>query len=199
MWRLIYGLPLWIIAMPVKLVVIMLGFIAVPIAAICKAYVMTEARPVGHPKHYDGDKYNWTWKFMAPWDNWSDGIANRNYKQFDSLFWQICYWSCWRNPANGLRTWHPYSFKINPTKLGFKGSLSDPEFNTYRGRFPHWYFCWHGPYTCFFWQFKLSENHMRRLLIGWKMKPQDIQGVPEDDYRFRGAAFTTQFKQIEIR
>lgn len=199
MWRLIYAVPIWIIASPVKLIFILLGFITVPLACLFKAYVMTEERGPDHPKRYDGDKYNFTWGWMKPWDNFEDGIANKNYKQFKSLTLQIIYWSCWRNPANGLRQWQPYSVLIEPPKIGFIGSLPIERFQEYKGRFPHWYFCWHGPYTCFFWQFMMKENHMRRLWIGWKLKPQDILGVDADDYRIRGAAFTMQFKQVHIR
>jgi len=208
MWRLriLYGIPIWIIMLPVKPVFILLGYVMIPIATLCRAYEMTEARPPGHPKHYDGDKYNFTWKIMKPWDNWSDGIANRNYFQYDSFFWQVFRWSAVRNSANGLREMPLVSLKIKAFKVKYVGSLGLPKvsdnivtYPAYKGRFPHWYFCWHGPYTCFLWQFKLSENHMRRLWIGFKMKPQDLLGLDKDDYRIRGAAFTFQMKRVVIR
>ena len=200
MWRLIYGVPIWVLASPIKLVVIVLGFITVPIVVLAGAYEMTEVRPEGHPKYPDGDKYNFTWKWMQPWDNFEDGIACLNKNPYpDNMFMRICYWSCWRNPANGLRTTPVYSFRVDPKKVNFVGSLPVNQYLKYKGRFPHWYFCWHGPYTCFFWQFKLGEDHMRRLWIGWKLIPQDINGVKEDNYRYLGVAFTAQFKQIHIR
>lgn len=205
MWRLAFLLPLGLIAGTIKIITVLLGFIVIPIATLSRAYSMTEARPPGHPKHYDGDKYNWTWKWMKPWDNWSDGIANRNYKQFDSMFMQIMYWSAFRNPANGLREMPITSVKIKPIKIDYKGSLGRHsveentfKFPNYKGRFAHWYVCWHGIYSCVFWQFHLFGK-LRRLWIGYKLKPQDRAGLDQDDYRIKGAAFTVQFKQIHER
>lgn len=173
-----------------------LGWIMVPLAAAFKAYKITELRPPGHPKQPDGHKYNFTWRIMFLWDNWEDGIANRNYKQFDSMFMQIVYWSCVRNPVNNLRIAPYLSCKINPDMIQYKGTFSETYIQRYKERSPHWFYCEHGLYSCIFWQFYLN-GQLRRLWLGWKLLPQDKYGVKETDYRKPGAGVALQFKRIK--
>ncbi len=185
---------MFIISMiPIKLILVLLGTFFIAVAALSKAYVKVSDNL---SKPNDGPIYAFTWKIMRPWGNHTDGIANRNYKQFDSMFWQIMYWSAWRNPANGLRTMPVLSVLIDQEKIHAKGS--DRNIHKYKDRTPHWFVCWHGIYSCLFIQFYIYPGHMRRLWIGWKLLPQDCYGVKDDDYRKQGAAFTTQFKRIQI-
>lgn len=197
MWRLVYGVPLWLVAGFIKLVVVILGYVVVPIAALLKMYEMTEARPLGHPKHYDGDKYNWKYWWLKPWDNFDDGIANRNYKQFDSMFWQIVYWSCFRNPANGLREMPITSVRVKPLQINYITDLED--IRESKARQPHWFFCWQGLYMCYFNQYYNDDGELKRIWLGYKLIPRDKMGISPDDYRYRGAVMTFQFKRIEVR
>ena len=193
MVRLLYFIPVWILATPIKAVIILLGFVIVPIAVLCRAYYLADENL---SKPADGPIYNFTWSIMAPWQNHTDGIANTNYVKFDALWKRILYWTCWRNPANGLRVLPIYSLKIEPKKVHYTGS--NRALNTYKNRTPHWFLAWHGVYSGLFIQFYVAPSHMRRLWIGWKILPQDSLGLDSDDYRIEGAAFTTQFKKINI-
>jgi hypothetical protein len=103
-----------------------------------------------------------------------------------------------RNPANGLREWQPYAAKLDKNKIKYVGSKGTT-LRDFKGRFPHWYFAWQEFYSCYFVQFYLYPGHLRRFWIGWKIQPQDTLGKYENDYRQRGAAFTIQFKKIEVR
>jgi len=180
----------------------LIGWVIVPIAALCEAYKMTDPN-TAKPK--DGQIYHFTWGFMHVWDNYEDGIANRNYKQFDSMFMQIVYWSCLRNPVNNLRIIPYLSFQIDTSKVNFIGSFSSfddghkfpatsDSFNSqtlrYHSDTPHWFFCWHGPYSCFYWSGKTRE-----FLCGWKVYPKDIYGVTS--HRKNGVGFGLQFKSIK--
>jgi predicted PurR-regulated permease PerM len=179
-------------------VLIILGWIFIPIAALCRAYIKTDEN-LGKP--YDGPIYHFTWPIMWLWDNQIDGIANRNYKQFSSLFKQITYWSASRNPVSNLRFVPILSFKINPAKVRFIGSfvnymdLYKPEshklVSKYFSKEPHWFFAWQGLYSCFYLRTKNRE-----FLAGWKVYPKDIFGLEPTSYRFKSTGFGLQFKKV---
>jgi hypothetical protein len=181
---------------------VLIGWIIVPIAAICRAYKVTD---FNESKPADGPILHFTWPFMHVWDNYEDGIANRNYRQFKTTFMQIVYWSCLRNPVNNLRTVKYLSFDIDTSKVNFIGSFSSLEKGhrfpvsqevfhiltmKYFTNVPQWFFCWHGLYSCFYWQGKSRE-----FLVGWKVYPKDIFGI--NSYRRNGTGFGLQFKKIK--
>lgn len=194
MLRFIYAPFVWMTFFFLRLVFILLGWVMVPIAAMLGAYHMTDPNI---DKPADGPIYHFKWWIMGPWDNFEDGIANRNYKKFDSMFMRIVYWSCLRNPTGGLRTMPYYTCKIDPKRIGYDTDLL--RVSESKDKFPHFFFCWQGFYTCFFWQFITPWGNLRRLWIGHKIIPRDSEGIKETDYRFRGAAFTTQFKKIHVK
>lgn len=171
MIRLIYMVPSWILFFFFRLTLMLLGYILVPIACAFKAYEMTD---LNVDKPADGPIYHFTWRFMFIWDNWEDGIANRNYKRFSSMAAQILYWSCVRNPANNLRITPYLSCMIDPKQIKFIGD--DERF-----------LCWHGFYSCLHWKF-----NTKTLLIGWKVYPQDRFGVTS--HRRMGAGFTSRYR-----
>ena len=192
MWRLIYAVPSWILfTFLINLPLIIIGWVLVPIAALCNAYESYQGFDgVGAPRV----QYRFTWPFMWVWDNYEDGIANDTYVKFDSMFMKIVYWSCLRNPVNNLRIVPYLSCKIEPKKVGFTGSYIGIGIEKYDTKIPNWFFTWHGLYTSFWWQFNLFGK-LRRLWIGWAIYPTDIYGVTK--YRERGAGFKTQFKVIK--
>lgn len=198
MWRLIYAIPSWIGFLLFRTVVILLGWILIPIAAAAGAY----------DKQYDEHKadkgenpivYFFTWKFMFPWDNWEDGIANDMYWKAPNLFLQIVYWSAFRNPANNLRKVPGLSVHIEKEKVGFVGNLgSDYALTAYdEDHLTFAYFCWHGFYSNFRWQFRFFGK-IFRLWIGWKIYPEDSK-FEVRGHRKEGAGFGTQFKRCYPR
>lgn len=211
MIRLCYAIPSWILFYILRVLLIILGWIVVPIVVAFKAY---KKRPNSSVETVN---YDFTWNWVnAVWGNYEDGIANDTYVKFESMFMRILYWSCFRNPVNNLRIAPYLSCKINPRDVRFIGSFGrctkeiswhayhlckdlNPEGKFYRDimkydtKVPQWYFAWHGFYSCFYWTF-MFRGQLRRLWIGWKIYPTDIYGVTE--YRKYGAGFATQFKAI---
>ena len=211
MYRLIYSIPIWIFFLVLTTILNIIGWIVVPIAALCKAYVKTDDNL---SKPNDGPIYHFTWKFMKLWDNWEDGIANRNYYKAPNMFLQIVYWSCLRNPTNNLRAVPVLSLKINPEKVRFTGSITvyedklgncmegSPYDNAFKAdtylydtKIPQWFYCWCGLYSNFYWQFNLFGK-LRRFWIGHKIMPRDIYGIPEASHRYKLAGFAIQFKAV---
>jgi hypothetical protein len=183
----------------------------VPLAALCGAYVKTDDNLY---KPADGPIYHFTWPIMFIWDNFEDGIANKNYYVAPNMFLQIVYWSCLRNPANNLRIVPYLSLMINRDKVHFIGSLGNSDYfrkmifskniapnmaydilHDYDTEIPHWFFAWQGIYSNFYWHFHLFGK-LRRFWIGWKIYPTDIVGGPYG-YRDKGAGFALQFKVVK--
>lgn len=201
MWRLIYAIPSWILFLLVRTLFIILGWVLIPIAVICRAYAI-----IGVTNH-GGDKWGFTWKFMdALYGNKEDGIAEGwQYWDTGAVWSQIIYWSAARNPTAGFR-WTPFlSCKIDPTKVRFRGSFGGSDtpmsqlmqmgFEKYDTKVPHWFFAWHGLYSNYYYQFK-AFNRLWRFWIGWKIQPHDVNGVSK--YRKNGAGFATQFKRVLV-
>jgi hypothetical protein len=201
-------LPMWALGpVLVRSIVIALGWVVVPIAAMAKAYYKTAG--------WNGDGtskwiYRFTWGWMKPWDNWDDGIANDTYVHFKSMFMKIIYWSCARNPANGLRTMPLISVKLDPSRIRFVGSfgswgtIDEATVRKYDTKIPHWFLCWQGPYSNLYIHWEMFGN-LYRFWIGWKIYPADIYGgnYPADypngrfGYRSKGAGPVIQLKRVK--
>jgi len=191
MIRLLWAIPTWILFLIFRTAFILLGWIVVPIAALAKAYESYEGHDgAGTPR----TQWRWTWKWMYPWGNNEDGIADRTYKQFDSMFLQILYWSCLRNPANNLRFVKYISCKIDPLSVKFIGSYGSDEsvIYEYNKKQPRWFFAWDGIYSNIHIYFNMGSA-LWKFRLGWKIWPDDIAGV--STYRQDGAGFATQFKK----
>lgn len=187
MWRLVYAIPSWIFIIVITIPIYLLGWILVPIAAGLRKYYVSE---------YNGHKvvYHFTWKWMLPWDNWEDGIANATYWTAPNMFLQIIYWSCIRNPTNNLRIVPYLSCKINPARVCWIGTNKSSAFFDRKPAEVEWFFAWQGIYSCYWNQF-MWRGHIWRLWIGWQIYPSDTQGVTP--YRIPGAGFALQFKKID--
>lgn len=206
MWRLLYSIPLWLsFAVLILIPSIILGWLLIPIAVLCKAYYTMIV--VDENMNKLSEKTHFTWSFMHIWDNWEDGIAaGRKYKDWGVLWKQIIWWSCVRNPANNLRIVPYLSCKINPLKVCFIGSfgnygcgptLVEPsKWAKYDTKVPQWFFAWQGLYSNFYWQFWWGSQ-LKRFWIGHKVMPADIFGV--SPYRQPGAGFALQFKTVARR
>jgi hypothetical protein len=160
----------------------LLGWILVPIAAALKAYDFVDTKTIyGEPRRM----HHFTWPFMYLWDHWEEGIlAGRHYDNFKNDFVQILYWSCFRNPMNNIRAVPYLSCKIQPEKIEYVLLGNNKRF-----------FCWHLPYTVFYWEFKVASKTVR-FWSGWKIWPEDKQ-VTNFGYRSKGAGFTCQVKVIK--
>jgi len=204
MWRFSYSITVWVgYVFFVFIPLVLFGYIAVPIALMCDAYYSV----VDREKRAKGEHdivWHFTWPFMSVYDNFEDGIANRTYFHHKNFWLQVIHWTCIRNPVNGLRTAPYLSCKVDPKKIEFVGTYGsscelglervNESIKKYRNKTePHWYFGWHGFYTCLFWQHKWNGG-LKRLWIGWKIVPNDIYGV--DHSRARGAKFSQQWRRM---
>ena len=199
------SVPTWVLFSLFRLVMILLGWVLVPVAVLFRAYKRYEKNSIyGEPI----EVHHFTWRFMYAWDNWEDGIAaGWQYRNMGTTPKQIIYWSCLRNPANNLRRVKWLSCDIFPNKVRFTGTFGDwfgeswsavlgapDSVRQYDTKVPQWFICWHGLYSCWYWQF-VYRGELRRLWVGWKIKPTDIYGVTA--YRAGGAGFTSQFKAVK--
>lgn len=201
MYRLIWHVPIWILFLALRTLLILAGWVTVPIAVLFKAYEpYMGADGVGTPRL----QYRFTWRAMWIWDNQEDGIANDTYVKMPTLGLQIIYWSCFRNPANNLR-YVPYlSCKLDPAKIGFIGNMGghldshmSPTIATlYDSNLcDFWYFAFQGLYSNFRVQFLIGDSRYR-FWIGFKIFPHDVYGIAPNDYRSGTAGFATQFKRL---
>lgn len=198
------SIPSWLLMVVLRLILICLGWVVVPVAVLCRAhktYVTTSI----YGEEREQTSFTWSWMWL--WDNNEDGCAaGRQYRDMGSLGLQIIYWSCLRNPVNNLRFVPYLSCDIMPNRVRFIGSFGEwlgetysavlhaPEsVRQYDTKVPQWFICWHGLYSCWYWSF-VWRGQLRRLWIGWKIKPTDIYGVTT--YRVEGAGYTSQFKVV---
>lgn len=199
------GIPSWLLMVSLRLILICLGWVVVPIAVMCRAHQTFVTTSIYGEQV---EKTHFTWRLMWLWDNNEDGCgAGRQYRDMGSLGWQIIYWSCLRNPVNNLRFVPILSCDISPNRVRFIGYFGEwlgetysavlhapPSVREYDTKVPQWFICWHGFYMCWYWQF-VWRGQLRRLWLGWKIKPTDIYGVTT--YRVDGAGFTSQFKVVK--
>jgi len=204
--RLIFSIFVWLIYhLGIAVPLILLGWITVPVAALCKAYKPTNSFDgVGNPRV----DYHFTWPFMFVWDNHEDGIANDTYVKFESMFMRIVYWSCVRNPVNNLRMVPYLSCKIEPSKVKFIGSFVDsdewalgPEVfelqvRRYDTKIPQWFFAWQGLHSNLYWQFECMGKLWRLWIGSAKIYPTCIYSVPK--YLVKGSGPVLQFKRVKV-
>jgi hypothetical protein len=201
MIRLIYSIFTWAVFIILYALLILVGWVLVPVAVLFHAYEFETLSLT----------YHFTWRFMFIFDNYEDGIcAGRQYKDLGKVWKQIIYWSCVRNPVNNLRIVPYLSCKIDKEKVRFIGSFCSYTNNIiyppdqsvfkilvhqYDTKVPQWFFAWHGWYSNFYYQFKIGES-LYRFWIGTKIYPTDIYGVNPESYRGKGAGFAIQFKKV---
>lgn len=191
--RLIYHIPIIVLAFLVRIIFIIIGWIVVPIAALSKAYVMTNGYDgAGNPRPI----FHFTWDFMFPWDNIEDGIACDTYFKHKSMFLQIIHWSCIRNPANNLRSVPYLSCKIDPKRVRWIGGPhKDPMLYDLKPPKQEWFYAYQGPYASLWWQYRSRFSYkIVRIWTGWAIYPSDVNGVTP--YRQNGAGFKIQWKDL---
>jgi len=169
----------WAAYIAVTIPLYILGWIMVPLAAACKAYVsIYDAEKAA--KGEDPIVYHFTWPIMRPYFNFEDGVANTTYKGTTWPLWaRIVYWSCIRNPINGLRTVPILSFKLKP------GNVQAVQ----RGAS---YFAYQGPYSCIY-----LSNGKYEFWCGWKLRPAYVNpAAPIPHYLSRGVGFALQLRRV---
>lgn len=97
-------------------------------------------------------------------------------------------WAALRNPSNNLRFVPFINPVIDPPRVRFRYFLAGKK----RGRIT---FTWQGPYAGLMWN-PTFGGRMYRFWLGWKLKPEDMKGVADDDMRKPRCGWAIQFKRI---
>lgn len=194
MWRLIYFVPIWALFLIFRTLLILLGWILIPIAALAEAY---DATPTSDGNGNPGFNYHFTWRFMWLWDNAEDGIANSTYWQAPNMFLQIMYWNAIRNPVNNLRFLKYASVKYDVLKLEWIGSYgsSAESAGFYDKPYPHWFLCWQGCRSNLYIQWEMFGQLWRFWIGDAKLYPDAIIKIPT--YQIDGVGPVLQFKRVK--
>lgn len=204
-FRILISIVPWALMFTLTTFLIMVGWVIIPIAAVCRAFESSRSNRDGR------EIVKWSAPLIWLWGNDEDGVlGGRQYKDFKSDILQAIYWTALRNPVNNLRFVPKLSCKINPMKVRFEGTFAsdyergdirvDPtelkiRIKMHDTKVPHWFFAWQGIYSNFYWQFNLFG--LRRFWIGWKIYPTDIYGIVSTNYRYHGTGFAIQFKRVK--
>jgi len=183
----------WPVMITINLIAIVLGWVLIPIAVLCRAYIAYAPGQYGHYKY----KFTWAW-LNRVYGNWEDGIAaGWQYKDTGSVPLQIIYWSCNRNPVNNLRTVPYLSCKVSAKDIGYIGSFGQqPLLYDAIVTQLQWFFVWQGPYTGFYYVAKWPVFGLRRLWLGFKLYPDNsIKGA--SPYQKAGVGFAMQFRPLK--
>lgn len=182
---------IWVVIQSFRAVVVILGYFTVPLAVLFRAYEWRDDTDgVGNPRR---EAY-FTWKWMLPWNNFEDGIANDTYRDFKYEWMKIIYWSCIRNPANGLRHTR-LALKIDPAKVRWIGGPHSMPGMYDQSPQPEWFLCWHGWRSNLWIQFKMFGSIYRFWIGDAKIFPDDMNGV-KDHRALWNAGIPTQFKRL---
>jgi hypothetical protein len=171
------SLVLWPAYLVLHVVLLLIGFVVIPVAAFYRRY------------YWADDVVHWLPRWMKPWDNYEHGIAGfAGYKPKASLMWRIICWSAFRNTVNGLR--HMFGISVDPERIGYVGNSRNPEVDALgtNGK-TYWAFTWQG----FLAGFKLAraqDHKMTEIWIGWKFLPVDADGI--SDWRTNAVGFAIQ-------
>lgn len=194
MIRLLYAIPSWILFLIIRTILILVGYIVVPIGVLTRNY---ETRA---SKYYTRIIRAFKSPLLWLWGNEEEGIGYYGGKGW-SLERRILYSECVRNPVNNLRYVPLLSVKIDVNRVGYIGNLKliDESLDELRKYDDDAYdflcFTWCGFYSNIRYQGKIFGKR-RRIWIGWKIYPEDIYGVSPTSHRYVSAGFATQFKVI---
>lgn len=186
----------YLVFLLLRSLLIILGYVMVPIAVSLKAYDYRESRI-----YKDRKILAFTHDIFWLWGNEEEGIGW--YGDYDSISKKILYSEIIRNPVNNLRYVPFLSLKINPEKVKFYGSLGSYKDNLDRSTVEKydsdnelfWSITWQGLYSNIRVHFNLLDSNYR-FWLGWKIYPEDIYGLPDWDHRKATAGFSTQLKRI---
>lgn len=92
-----------------------------------------------------------------------------------------------RNPVCNMRFWPIVSTKPCPSKVRYLGIGEDIHAGT-----PGWFLCWQGPYAGF-----LYYATKWGIWIGFKIRPEDRNGLPPENYRNWGIGTVAQFYLVK--
>jgi hypothetical protein len=190
------SIPLWALMFVLELFLMASGWVIVPVAVTLGRYEV-------YGQNHNGPLYRFSDKWVdLIFGNWEDGIySGLQYKNLGSIPLQIIYWSCLRNPINGMRAIQPFAVFVEKERVHYFGEpfVSPSEFDRkgIDGRYPdQWFFARQGLYTGFYLVRQFPLLGRRRLWLGWKLFPKNSV-VGATPYQSKGVSFTTQFRRLD--
>lgn len=182
---------LWIPYFVVAVICDIIGLVVIPILIAANRY---DYRRSYIPAWSDRVLLQFTPRWAWIWSNEEDGIDGLRGGDPAQYWWRDRYpnrprwrmfvWSALRNPSNNLRA-IPH---VNPR-------ISPPRIHSYRFANGNVDFTWQGLFAGFRAFFAFGGS-LWRFWIGWKLKPDDANGLAEDDYRRHTCGFARQLKRV---
>lgn len=190
--RILLSVPFWLIRLAVLLVFALIG-----LPLIAWQLRNLEAGPSRRFPERMLLRFHARW--MLPFQNDEDGVDGLRGGDPAQQWWadktatwssrkRIFVWSALRNPVDSLR-WVPI---LNPQlvvrDVCFVGMDHEPA----KGE-NGWYYAWLSgtPYSCI-----RAERWGWRFWLGWKLKPEDRNGLQPDDVRAIRCDFACQLKRV---
>lgn len=176
---------LWFPYLALMAVFWLVGLLVIPVLAWRSAWITRPSKISNFKadaiKVWVGGWLTWIW------GNEEDGVTGAEWYRELHKDWteikQAIFWSAFRNPTNNFRFVPHLNPVIDPVKIrSITWESGD--------------FTWQGVYSGFRWFPKFGKNKFR-FWLGWKLKPEDAQGIPDTDFRNYGVGFATQFKRIK--
>jgi hypothetical protein len=188
--RILLSLPVWIARLAVLLFFAILGIPIVALLAWQAWFWPTPSTRFGRTV-LQFPLIAW------PYCNFEDGVDGLRGGDLAQQWWadktagwspqkRVFVWSALRNPVDSLR-WVPIlNPVIIPRDVRFIGMDHEPA----KGE-GGWYFAWMGFYSCLRY-----ETKTHRLWVGWKLKPEDRNGLQPGDVRAIRCDFACQLKRV---
>lgn len=184
------SLPSWtVMLLVIRLPLYLLGF---PLIAWQSKQV--EVRPSRYFPNRRLLQFRARWMWL--WGNEEDGVDGLRGGDSAQARWadetedcsprgRIFLWSAWRNPVNNIRYVPVLNPHFNSCQIRYIGTDHEPVAGE-RG----WFYIWQGLYSAF-----RLETGRRRVWVGWKFRPEDVNGVDPMDTRLPRADFALQWKR----
>jgi hypothetical protein len=190
--RILLSMPFWLLRIALLLVLAILG---IPVIWVLASYDM--CWPI-RSSRFDRVVLQFA-PFFWLWNNDEDGVDGLRGGDPAQQWWadktstwslrkHIFVWSAFRNPVDSLR-WVPLlNPKLDPSRVQFIGMDHEPA----KGE-NGWYYAWLSgtPYSCI-----RFERYGFRLFLGWKIHPEDRNGLRPDDVRAIRCDFACQLKRV---
>lgn len=166
----------------------LIPFLAIPVPRLRRSKVWGKGSPYGEKvvTVWPGRWLTWLW------GNEEDGVAGPVWYRARNPSWSrwrlSYFWAALRNPSNNMRFIPLINPIINPARV--RSWVSDP-----CGRCGTTWFVWQGPFAGL-WHWITIRGMTFRFIIGWKLKPEDSQGIPRTDMRAPRCGFGLQFKRV---
>jgi hypothetical protein len=192
--RVLLSVPVWLLRIGIFLP---LAIVGIPLVYLLSRLHWCEPR---YSKKFDRTVLQWRTRWLfGLYNNLEDGVDGLRGSDPAQLWWhektaayspqqRIFVWAAFRNPVDNLRFVPVLNPKLVPSKVRSIGMYHEPA----KGE-GGWYYAWlaGSPYSCIRY-----ETKTRRFWLGWKIRPEDRNGLKPGDARAIRCDFAIQFKRI---